>query len=80
MRSLEPLLHLLIECSFSINVFINKNGIPCQIAFADIGDRIKIDSTRINRNNIFVYTIGREGNPLAYHFLFRNDSLITITK
>ena len=63
---------------YSINIFAKQNDTAHQITFTEIGDRIQIDSIRINRNNISVFIIEREGTSNALHFLFRNDSLVTV--
>jgi hypothetical protein len=62
----------------SINVFVRHRDKAQQIAYADLDDRIQLDSIKISQNIISVYIVEREGTPKVLRFVFRNDSLVTV--
>lgn len=71
---------------YSINVFRNRHGTADQVVFADLGDRIGIDSIYVARDTISVDVITQGPHdamadptmPYTFRFLFRNDSLIQL--
>jgi hypothetical protein len=72
----------------SINVFMNRGGKPVQMAYADLGDRIRIDSIYVVHDTITVDIITQGPHdamccptmPYKCRFLFRNDGLIDVSK
>jgi hypothetical protein len=76
---------------YTLNVFLNKDGVPIQAAKSYLGDRIDIKSIKTSFDSIFInmrdprgakWISGKLVIDTSYHpncYLFRNDSLIKDT-
>ena len=70
-------------CFISINIMLNRNGTPVFTATKTLGDRIQIDSIKVIKDTISVYSVVHGPNdpmawvtmPYVFKLIFQNKSL-----